>query len=87
MERLDLHLQLRQVLAMLQVLEQVSLRTLLAMRERLEDAVLFEQPRDLAQAFIQTSFGAQGIHDIGVTRVSVSSPRICKRRAGPLISA
>jgi hypothetical protein len=60
-----------QVLAMLQVLEQVALRPLLTMRERLEDAVLFEQPRDLAQAFIQTSFGALGIHDNGVTCVSL----------------
>jgi hypothetical protein len=44
------------------------------MRERFEHAVLFEQSRDLAQAFIQTSFGALGIHDSGVTLAKAGGP-------------
>ena len=49
--------ELSEVLPMLQLLNQVSLRALLLMRQGLQHAVTIQQPRDLGQALVQTALG------------------------------
>ena len=47
---------------MLQAFEQIALRAFLAMRQRLEDAMLVEQPRDVVEALLKARFGPDGCH-------------------------
>ena len=55
MERVDARVQLGQVLPLLQLLEQVALGAFLAVRERRQDAVLLEQPRDVVERLVQAA--------------------------------
>jgi hypothetical protein len=54
--------ELRQILAVLKAFEKVAPRTFLAVRQRFEETVLVEQPRDIGQARLQVGVGSDGRH-------------------------
>jgi hypothetical protein len=60
--RTDALSQFGEILSMLQALEEILLRSFLAMRQRFEDAVLVEQARHLGEALLETCFGSDGCH-------------------------
>jgi hypothetical protein len=58
--------QLDEILTVLEALEQVSLGTLLAMCQRLEDAMPLEQARDLVETLLKTGLGTCHCHRGGL---------------------
>src|SRR5688572_496684 len=64
--------ELGQVLPMLQALEQVALRPLLAVRERVEHAVLLEHTCHVLEALAKTRFGSNCGHGLPVARMTVA---------------
>jgi hypothetical protein len=64
MDALHLRVQLGEVLAVPERLEQVALGTFLTMSHQLEDAVAFEQRFDLGQALLEAFLRARRAHDL-----------------------
>jgi hypothetical protein len=60
--RADALSQFGEVLSMLQALEEIPLRPLLAMGQGLKDAMLVEETRHLVECLLETCFGSDGAH-------------------------